>query len=442
MLKLSRKIYIVGDTMRRMKKRNKKSGKSKNKAKRNVRIFFRLFLIICLLEAIHIGYKVSELNDNAVDISKVVGNNINDNKRTDNTIEKNNFINILLMGVDIGIPGVKNPPKRTDTIILLNYNKLIGKINLISIPRDTYIKIDGKSNKINAANVFGGVSALVESVEKMLEVNVDYYVKVDYSGFRQLVDAAGGIDMPITRNMYYDDPTQNLHIYFKKGKTQHLDGKKAEEFIRWRKNNDNTGLANGDIGRISNQQLFMKKFFKKVKSPEIINKLPGILEIIPKYIETNMNIRDIAVYGNKFAKVNMENLEMMTLNGECGDLNKISYFFYDQNKNYDILQMIHDDNYISINKSSLKIQVLNGTGKSGLAKNFSDFIKSEGYTNVSLGNADITNETKLIFNGLDEITTEIIKKDFSVKNIKKNVLKDEKFDIIVVLGNDRDYIRD
>jgi polyisoprenyl-teichoic acid--peptidoglycan teichoic acid transferase len=425
--------------MSRTKKRNKNSGKSKNRS--GVSIFFTVLLIICLLGALYIGYNISKLNDDAVDISKVVGNDNSGNNEGNDTVKENNFVNILLMGVDIGTPGVKNPPKRTDTIILLNYNKLIGKINLISIPRDTYIKIDGKANKINAANVFGGVSALVESVEKMLELNVDYYVKVDYSGFRELVDAVGGIDMPINRNMYYDDPMQNLHIHFKKGTTEHLDGKKAEEFIRWRKNNDNTGLVNGDIGRISNQQIFMKKFFQKVKSPEIIDKLPGILEIIPKYIETNMNIRDIAVYGNKFAKVNMENLEMMTLNGECGDIHNISYFFYDQNKNYDILQMIHDDNYISIDKPSLKIQVLNGTSKVGLAKNFSGFIKSEGYTNVSLGNAESTNETKLIFNGLDETTTEVIKKDFGVKNIEKNTLKDEKFDIIVVLGNDRDFIR-
>jgi anionic cell wall polymer biosynthesis LytR-Cps2A-Psr (LCP) family protein len=71
--------------------------------------------------------------------------------------------------------------------------------------------------------------------------------------------------MEISSNMNYDDDSQNLHIHFEKGETVHLDGEKAEEFFRWRKNNNGTGLAEGDLGRIENQHMFIEKVIDKLK---------------------------------------------------------------------------------------------------------------------------------------------------------------------------------
>ncbi len=88
--------------------------------------------------------------------------------------------------------------------------------------------------------------------------------------------------MYIEQDMNYDDPGQDLHIHFNKGETVHLDGKKAEEFFRWRKNNDGTGLANGDVDRIKNQQKFMNAVIDKVLSVSTITKIDSIAEILNK----------------------------------------------------------------------------------------------------------------------------------------------------------------
>ena len=144
------------------------------------------------------------------------------------------------MGVDVGTLGdsSKDNSQRTDTIILLNYNPKNKATNIISIPRDTLIYMNGKKRKINEAHAFGvvsvpgkGVKYLTDEVETLLGINVNYYGKVNYNGFIELINAIGGVDMKINNTMKYDDGSQNLHIDFKKGEIVHLDGQKAMEFF-------------------------------------------------------------------------------------------------------------------------------------------------------------------------------------------------------------------
>ncbi len=137
------------------------------------------------------------------------------------------------MGVDIGDPNSKeaSDPKRTDTMLVVNYNPKTKEINIVSVPRDTRVTVNGKKMKINSAHAVNGVNGAIDAVENLLGIEINNYVKVDYEGFRKIIDAIGGVEMEITRNMNYDDPSQNLHIHFQKGTTVHLDGKKAEEFL-------------------------------------------------------------------------------------------------------------------------------------------------------------------------------------------------------------------
>lgn len=261
------------------------------------------------------------------------------------TVSKGNPINILAMGVDVGTPGStsKNDPKRTDTILLLNYNPKLDEVNVISIPRDTLIEVNEKFKKINEANAIGGPAYLIDAIEKLLDVKVNYYSKVDYEGFRKIIDTVGPIEVKINNRMEYDDPTQDLHIHFKKGETVQLDGQKAEEFFRWRKNNDGTGLAEGDIGRIENQHVFLSKLIEKFKSPAIITKIPTILGTVPNYIETNMKTEEIVKYGYALSKIDKSKFNMYTLKGDAEYISGISYFIYDQNKNKDVLLRLHNE---------------------------------------------------------------------------------------------------
>lgn len=266
------------------------------------------------------------------------------------------LVNILITGVDIGNPKsrLENDPKRTDTIMLMNYNPNTENVNVVSIPRDTLVKIGRENYKINSINALIGEKHLVECVEKLLGVNINYYAQVDYRGFREIIDVIGGIDIKIKNRMDYDDFSQNLHIHFKKGELAHLDGEKAEEFFRWRKNNDGTGLALGDLDRIQNQHEFVNKVISKFKSTEIIPKIPYIFDTVHKYTKTNMKLDDIIKYGYKFIKLDRSNINIVTLQGNTDYLNGISYFIYEPRKNRDLLNIL-DSNITYTQNNEKKI---------------------------------------------------------------------------------------
>jgi polyisoprenyl-teichoic acid--peptidoglycan teichoic acid transferase len=256
--------------------------------------------------------------------------------------KKDEPVNILAMGVDVGIVGSTNDKaKRTDTILLMNYNPKLEEVNVISIPRDTLIMMNKKYKKINEAHVIGGAAYLIDAVEKLLDIKVNYYGKVDYAGFRKIIDAVGPIEVKINNRMDYDDPTQNLHIHFKKGEIAQLDGKKAEEFFRWRKNNDGTGLSDGDLGRIENQHLFISKVAEKFKSPSIIPKIPSILSLVPSYAVSNMSAEDIIKYGYLFSKIDKTKIKFSTIKGDAEYISGISYLIYNEKKNKDIIAKLH-----------------------------------------------------------------------------------------------------
>lgn len=348
-------------------------------------------------------------------------------------------VNILIMGVDIGGIESDNEPKRTDTIILMNYNPKNKKINIVSIPRDTRVVINNNWQKINNAHAIDGVNGLINSVENLLKVNINYYAKLNFKGFRSLVDSVGGIDMEIAQNMYYDDASQNLHINFKKGEKVHLDGKKAEKFFRWRKNNDGTGLAEGDLGRIKNQHLFIEKFIAKVKSPSTIARLPIMLSTLPKYVETNMEPNDMVKYAYNFLRVEKSDMQIRTLKGEAKYIGKISYFIYDENGNRDIISMFRggtSESSYNINEEDIKVEILNGTNVNGLAATIGKKMKAKGFSNVSVGNTNQSKESKIIASGLDKKTLKSISKELGIKNVENSSLRDRGRFVKVIIGED------
>ena len=218
-----------------LKKKLRKKEKKSVIIKRAITAAFLTMLILVLLVGVYLFSFISSLNNNDIISASKPG--------------VNETVNILLFGMDIGdVENTANSSaRRTDTMMLINYNPRTDAINLVSIPRDTLIEVenahDGNGNlipywKMNAAYVLGGEKEVIQQVESLLSIKVNYLVEIDYAAFRNLIDAIGGVEMYIDRNMYYDDDAQDLHIHFNAGETVLLDGKKAEEFFRWRKNND------------------------------------------------------------------------------------------------------------------------------------------------------------------------------------------------------------
>ncbi|BCZ44720.1 transcriptional regulator [Clostridium gelidum] len=358
-------------------------------------------------------------------------------------VSSNEPVNILLLGMDIGDPKqVDNASiKRTDTIMVLNYNPTNKKLTVVSIPRDTLININGRNAKINAAYAIGGYSKIKSEAENMLDIKINYIAKIDYNAFREIIDALGGIEMKIERNMIYDDEGQNLHINFKVGETVTLDGKKAEEFFRWRKNNDGSGFANGDLDRIENQQKFIAKVVDKCTSPLMLFRVSSIMSALGDNIETNMSSTKILSYGLKFMNIKKENMIMITAAGTPKTINGESFLIFDKNANKDILSSLSSASTtknVSANKSKdeIRIKILNATKTNGLAAKAMEELNNAGYTKIDTGNIELTDKSILLSNDSDKLNT--IKQDLNIKNSDKKENKAEynDYDVIIILGKD------
>jgi len=251
----------------------------------------------------------------------------------------------LLMGVDAN--GMKNYSGiRTDTMMLFKVNFETGQINLLSIPRDTRVlmtvKEKQKEDKINHAHSFGGTTLTMRTLRDFLNLDLDYYVKVDYKAVQVIVDAMDGVDINVPRNMKYDDPTAvpPLHINIEKGQ-QILDGKNAHDFLRWRHNNDMTlGYAQGDIGRIEAQQMFMKELIKQSLK---LKNIPKLVETYFGYVETNIPLDTMIKGALSAKKIDMEKMQTNTIPGEGKKIAKVDYWIYNIEETKAIVEEMFGD---------------------------------------------------------------------------------------------------
>lgn len=235
--------------------------------------------------------------------------------------EKSNRVNVLMMGTDGG---------RSDTMMMVSYDPDTQLIDIVSVPRDTYYQIPGKSPmKLNAVlglkGSLGGPEGTVREVSKVLGVPIHHYVTVDYKAVREVVDIIGGVEVDIPRRMKYDDPYDKppLHIDLKAGK-QTLNGDQAIQFLRWRKNNDGSGGAEGDLGRIERQQMFVKTAIKKALGL----KLPLLIPTAIKYVKTDMSAGDMIKQGTSMIGLDMKDTRSYRIPGEAKNIKTASYFLH------------------------------------------------------------------------------------------------------------------
>ncbi|MEE3381736.1 MAG: LCP family protein [Succiniclasticum sp.] len=196
----------------------------------------------------------------------------------------NKRINVLLLGIDDGdSEAAKSEPKRTDAIVVLSFDPDEHKISMISIPRDTMVRLPGHKgyDKINAAYAYGGVAMAKQTVANLLRIPIHYYALVNWQGFIEVMNIIGGVDLYVDKDMHYEDPYANLVIDIKHG-YQHLDGKRSGQYVRFRSD------ELGDIGRVQRQQKFLKALGLQMFSVENITKIPSIISTIQKYVETDM----------------------------------------------------------------------------------------------------------------------------------------------------------
>ncbi|MDP4125635.1 MAG: LCP family protein [Bacillota bacterium] len=233
---------------------------------------------------------------------------------------KESRFTVLLVGVDhrIGEPSLGN----TDTLLVASVNTRNGKIALLSIPRDTQIKIPGHGqNKINAAARLGnGLKTTTALIEGLIGQTIDGYVLTNFSGFKSIIDTLGGITLNVEKNMYYvtGDSTDGI-INLKKG-TQRLNGAQALQYARFR--ND----AFADISRTSRQQAVLKAIGKEFMQMKTISKLPWLIPQMSKCVETNLSVNKLWSLTNIFLRNETPEISSQTLPGAFLTENDISYW--------------------------------------------------------------------------------------------------------------------
>ncbi len=349
-------------------------------------------------------------------------------------------INVLFLGIDADrdaegnvIPADLHKARtRADVVILVSLDPITGEVGVLSIPRDTRVPIMGHGlDKLTHAHAYGGPQLMMETVSNFLDVPIHYFVRTNFDGFSRIIDALGGVEMEIEKNMYYEDPYQNLVIDIKKGR-QVLDGEKALQVMRYRQ------YWNGDIGRVEVQHEFLQALMKKVFGVGMILKLPSLTRELVDYVDTNMTPAEMLRLANMARRIERDQIEMGMLAGNFGP-NGI-YWIADPH------QEVVDRLIRGIDReenSKIRLEVLNGTGIDGAAGRLAALLKDRGYQVVRVGNADSFDfETTWAVNrsgnqeAFENVAVSVGRLgNYSVK-VKEDVSEEAVVDVTIIIGKD------
>lgn len=231
---------------------------------------------------------------------------------------------VMLMGVDEREDDVG----RSDTLMIATLDPKKHKAAILSVPRDTRVKIKGHGfDKINAAYAYGGHNLTKNTVEDLLGVEMEHYVIINVNAFTKIIDAIGGIDINVEKRMYYEDPWDDnggLVINLYPGQ-QHMDGATAITYVRYRD-------EEGDIGRITRQQKFMRAVMDKLTSPAIIPRIPTIIGQVVDSISTDLTVKQMIEFMAALKESQANGLQTEMLPGRPMYIGGISYWIPDLSK--------------------------------------------------------------------------------------------------------------
>ena len=259
--------------------------------KKKGKLLFIFILITALLVGTSIVFadKLNLFHQTISTITQDVGNRTEEEAQE--IIENAKPINILLLGIDNGAYGRPTEDGRSDTMLLLTSNPSEKKAQLLSIPRDTYTEIVGMNyyDKINHAYAYGQAKMAINSVEKLFDTNIDFYMEINMSGLMEFVDAVGGIEVTSPLTFTYEGRS------FEEGKKELLDGESALRFARMRYDD-----PEGDYGRQKRQRIVIEQLVKKMMSFNSITNFEKIMNAVSKNVKTDIPIGKIMALKNTY----------------------------------------------------------------------------------------------------------------------------------------------
>jgi LCP family protein required for cell wall assembly len=230
-------------------------------------------------------------------------------------------ISILFIGIDDSQSRNLGKDTRSDALMVATLNKKDKSVKLLSIPRDSYVHVPEKNiyTKITHAHAYGGTKLTIDTVQELLDIPIDYYVKMNFNAFMDVVNALGGIEVNVPYNLYEQDSKDRQNaIHLKKG-LQTLNGEEALALAR-------TRHYDSDIQRGGRQQEILKAIIKKAESANSLTKYGQVINAIGDNMETNMTFNDMKSLFEYALAGNSLNMESLKLEGTDAYINKIYYY--------------------------------------------------------------------------------------------------------------------
>jgi len=190
-------------------------------------------------------------------------------------------VNIALLGSDIR---PNDGGWRTDTILIVSLDPSAGRVRLVSVPRDLYVYIPGwRVDRINVADVHGGFEMLAQTILYNFGIPVDHMMRIDFSGFKQLVDTLGGVD--VTSTGYMNDECGGLWWSYAPG-VYHMDGYESLCYVRMRK-------TSSDYDRLRREQEMLLAIADRLTSLNGLSRVPELYEQFKALVKTDLEVNDL-----------------------------------------------------------------------------------------------------------------------------------------------------
>jgi len=248
-----------------------------------------------------------------------LGNDLEEGNVIEQTVD--NELLFLVLGLDSDdFSGVTTEQNRTDTMILAKVNFEKGTVDMLSIPRDSRVLVRGQYDKINHAHHFGGLKLAMQTTRNFLGLDIDYYVRVNFFSVKDIVDTLGGVEVNVP--VQVDVAEDNVHL---EPGLQVLNGKQALQFARFRE-----GYVEGDLGRVKSQQLLVEALLKELVKPKNIAKVPELVDVIKKTVNTNIPFSKIAKLALKAGNLSADKFNAKIVPGESQMIDDLSYYVPDK----------------------------------------------------------------------------------------------------------------
>ncbi|RFU68311.1 LytR family transcriptional regulator [Peribacillus saganii] len=303
----------------------------KKKKKKSKLAFFLLtpLLLLALFVTVYGTFLYNKAENVVADSYEEMDTDIGSSEKPKEAVVKPDVNNtsILFIGVDDSNSRSFEEGTRSDALMLATFNEEEKSVKLLSIPRDSYVHVPGNDTytKINHAYAIGGPSETVKTVEELLDIPVNYYVRMNFYAFIDVVDALNGVEVDVPYLIREKDTEDNRNAIRLEPGRQLLNGEEALAFARTRKKDN-------DLERGKRQQEVIQAIMSKATSVTSISKYTDVMEAVGDNMKTNMTfsvMKDYVAYTMAGTAQNIENLQLA---GQDSRIDGVYYYELDEEK--------------------------------------------------------------------------------------------------------------